>query len=573
MYYLCISRFERLQGKDMKDVVNMNLDDIMKDFDGSEGDMSSEQTTEEISEYSDLRENDQYSAVEGLTTDLHKRTFNEIIDFTRESQPIFDNPSYYKMVLQGEGDEAVRLHDVLTKMFKSTDPSEKIELKNRIIPIYWDLHAQLVLRSLSHSTSSHPKHLTVRYGAILPSLLSKDHRQVLSQIIWDNNLGEAVWYCDEWVKMVAEGTVNALATDEEASTRKGDPASEIARLRGNLSKVMGMKDAIVNFIKKLEQERQDLMQRFKFLSDILVEEHISHRLENVHLPFNDDQKNAISQISGVMKSFTSLGKHIDLNYNKYVQILEDISKIESELEQLSQGNPVIDNSIGQKEATKIAVLAKMCVGARGNHYPILASQFFRASIDTIATRENVVKMMDEVEKIDVGIFRREFRRQINRIPPHAIIIPCYGSRGVCWEPYERNNKATSRGRIAIPMFPADLRVAVITALADLRWQQAKEMAAHYWMEEGLTGSFFQWFSAQKLRGDVRLTFIENYILWITKESEGMQKLDREVRGIFWRTIPFSLERREILKDRGFVYNQLYLNDKNRAGAFDSVYPS
>lgn len=35
-----------------------------------------------------------------------------------------------------------------------------------------------------------------------------------------------------------------------------------------------------------------------------------------------------------------------------------------------------------------------------------------------------------------------------------------------------------------------------------------------------------------MRGDVRLTFIENYVLWITKESEGMQKLDREVRGIF-----------------------------------------
>lgn len=45
-----------------------------------------------------------------------------------------------------------------------------------------------------------------------------------------------------------------------------------------------------------------------------------------------------------------------------------------------------------------------------------------------------------------------------------IIIPSYGNSGVCWEPYERNNKATSRGRIAIPMFPGDLRMAVIIAL-------------------------------------------------------------------------------------------------------------
>lgn len=65
------------------------------------------------------------------------------------------------------------------------------------------------------------------------------------------------------------------------------------------------------------------------------------------------------------------------------------------------------------------------------------------------------------------------------------------------------------------------------------------MAAHYWMEEGLTGGFFQWFSGEKMRGDVRMTFIENYVLWISKESEGMQKLEREVRGIFGVICPLA----------------------------------
>ncbi len=82
------------------------------------------------------------------------------------------------------------------------------------------------------------------------------------------------------------------------------------------------------------------------------------------------------------------------------------------------------------------------------------------------------------------------------------------------------------------------------------------------MEEGLTGKYYQWFTEQKMRGDVKEYFIRDYILWITKESDGMQKLDREVRGVFWRNIPFPQTIKDILRNRGFVYNELYKKDIN-----------
>jgi hypothetical protein len=91
---------------------------------------------------------------------------------------------------------------------------------------------------------------------------------------------------------------------------------------------------------------------------------------------------------------------------------------------------------------------------------------------------------------------------------------------------------------------------------------AKEKALHYWMEEGITGKYYQWFQNQKLRGDVKEYFINDYILWITKESEGMQKLDRTVRGIFWRLIPHPQAIKDKLKNRGYVYNELYKKDIN-----------
>ncbi len=145
-----------------------------------------------------------------------------------------------------------------------------------------------------------------------------------------------------------------------------------------------------------------------------------------------------------------------------------------------------------------------------------------------------------------------------------IIVPAYGERGICWEPFEKYNRATSRGRVAIPLFPKNLRVAVISAAADLRWQVAKEKAQHYWMEEGLTGRYYQWFTEKKLRGDVKEYFIQDYILWITKESEGTQKMERGSRSVFWRYVPFPDELRERLRQRGFVYNELYKKDVNRS---------
>jgi hypothetical protein len=143
-----------------------------------------------------------------------------------------------------------------------------------------------------------------------------------------------------------------------------------------------------------------------------------------------------------------------------------------------------------------------------------------------------------------------------------MLIPNYGDTGICWEPFERHNRASSRGRIALPIFPKDVETAVISALADLRWQVAKERAQHYWMEEGITGRYYQWSQDQRLRGDVKDYFIRDYILWITKESQGMQKLEREVRGIFWRMMPFPQAIKDNLKNRGFVYDELYKKDVN-----------
>ena len=84
------------------------------------------------------------------------------------------------------------------------------------------------------------------------------------------------------------------------------------------------------------------------------------------------------------------------------------------------------------------------------------------------------------------------------------------------------------------------------------------------MEEGLTGQYYQFIDRQKLKGELKSFFIEDYILWMTKESTGVQRLDKEVRGIFWRNMPFPDALKQDLRKRSLVYDELCIKDNNRA---------
>ena len=160
----------------------------------------------------------------------------------------------------------------------------------------------------------------------------------------------------------------------------------------------------------------------------------------------------------------------------------------------------------------------------------------------------VLRELAWIESIDPEAYIRIHRGVKNRIVPYVLLLPTYGDTGFCWEPFDRFNRITSRGRIIIPMYPRDLRTACLTAVADLRWQVAKEKASFDWMTDGLTGHYYQYIDSKKMKGDVKQFFIDDYILWMTKESNGTQKLEKEVRAIFWRYIPFPQKLKDELKN-------------------------
>ena len=484
--------------------------------------------------------------------------FRKITKTTEDTKPYFKDPKFYQNVLTGEGEVAKRMHNTLALFMKAENPEDRSLYRNRLIPLYWELVKTVVANAAG--ALSDPKMLLLRFGVLLPTMLDKDQREMVAVIVAQNATDQPIYYMDEWLLHVAAGAIGASATDETG--RRGPQKSssitqqlEAARGReaGHKTRVQGQDQEL----RTLEEEVQSLVSR-------LVQRDTHPTMPEVKAPPGEHQLNLISDITNNLKSISTVAREMTKTIEQWEDLHASVQRLQQQAAAAGDKVEQVNPKAAAKEAETVQQMAKMCVGRQGNPFPLLYTKYFRSGLHSVGTRENVNNILAEVEAIDPGVFERTFRQQTTRIVPNIVLIPSYGDQGICWEPFERLNRASSRGRLAIPMFGKDLRTAILSALGDLRWQTARERASHYWMEEGLTGWYYQWFNGRRMRGDVKDRFVRDYVLWITKESEGTQKLEREVRDIFWRYVPFPQSLKEELKNRGFVYQELYKKDQNRA---------
>jgi len=508
-----------------------------------------------VPDFSKILDTSDNSFADGEKADFSKLSFPSIEKWEQEPNPIFLEKNFYSKVLTGEGEYSKNFHNLLQKFFKAEDPQEKGDLRQRLISVWWNL-----MRSITthFQNSSQEKRWAIRYAYFLPTLVSTEQRQMLSKIVTENTYDEPIHYVDEWFDLVSNNKESPLATDELKFSRMNVQT----KAKVQLDKALGSKEANLSLLQNLVLARKNLDAELQTHVRTITQHNAHPIIQGVQNPYTAEQKYSFNQINEILRKLSKVDRDINLNTERFKDADSKFGKLDDKIQQMG-GLDKADKSVMENELDSVRQLAKMCVGRRGNHLPFLMKPFFSSNITLIGTRENVIKYMDQVEQIDPGVFCRSFRQKTHRIVPHTIIVPCYGDRGICWEPFEQFNRATSRGRIAVPMYPKDIKTAVVYALGDLRWIVAKEKAAHYWMEEGLTGNYYQWFSGSKQRGDVRVSFLDNYFLWITKESEGVQKLEREVRSIFWRYMPFPQALRDSLKNRGFVYSELHKKDINR----------
>ncbi len=489
--------------------------------------------------------------------DLTVKAFIKIETFlSTKPHTLFDDASYYKKVLGNENETAQRLHNILSKYLTCQDPKDRGVYRQQIITAYFDFMGNLALRAGSGKADLGKK-LSLRFGLLLPTLLTPEQKDLFARIIEDNIYGEPVFYIDEWLKDIGSGRINPSTTDE-AKTSKKDESSRFHQL---LSKAEGKLQSAENLLRAKSEERLRTEEEFRRKIEGLFEHEAMPGFAGIKVAFTESQKRTLVETAESLKTLLAFDKELQKFISDYNEAEADVRSLQQKVD--SSGGGTTNTSGIAAEYDTIRQMAKMTCGRQGNHFPILTREYFHSSSREIGNRENVIETLRWLESIDPEAYCRQYKSQLNRIPPFVILIPSYGDFGFCWEPFDRYNRITSRGRIAIPMYAKNLQIAVLTAVADLRWQVAKEKASYYWMEEGLTGNYYQWFQAQKLKGDVKEYFINDYLLWILKESDGIQKLEKDVRGVFWRYMPFSPEIKAKLKPRALVYQELCQRDMNR----------
>jgi len=511
-----------------------------------------------------LFDDDEPTVRDPFTVDLSIKGFEPVTKtFQDESTGVFDDPKYYKVLMGGEGQSAQRLHNLLSKYLTSKDPQDRVMYRQQIISAYWEFVKSLAPK-MNISSTPMPKRMVMRYAVALPSLFTAEQKDMFSKAFFENTSGEPILYLDEWMKAIATGKLDLSATDDvpqRKSQMQQGGSAEQQYLMQLKSKNVGKLQSAESQLNAKESERAMVESELKSRIDNLCEHPPYVGLAPHKMTWSDAQRKLIGEIQERLRALQKIDKELAKFLDEFQEAKEIGNSLDSKMADMPQEIEV-DLSDIHKEMDTVRQMAKMTVGRKGNHFPVYSREFFHCLPNSTGFRENVIKTFAWIESIDPDCFVRIHKNQHNRIVPYTLLVPTYGDMGICWEPFNRYNRLTSRGRIAIPMYPRDLKIACLAAVADLRWQVAKAKAID-WTADGLTGQYYQWIESQKLKGDLKTYFIADYILWMTKESTGIQKLTKEVRGIFWRYMPFPQSLKDDLGRRSPVYADLVQKDKNR----------
>ncbi len=485
---------------------------------------------------------------------------------SQETYDLLINPSaFYKTLMDWGGEAANKLHGNIQMFLSNTDSKTQQVARQRIITSYWNFYEAVI----ENITGAMPDALLfmMRYGILISSLVSKEVLSVIANIDIKAANETTFYYVDEWLSAVSSGVLTPTVLNEQGPQNVGANLVAMKQKKDNIQRQQEQK---ISACQGLNSEMGQVFDQAKAILDKL--EHMRKNSDfDFAAPYTSTELQEFKNIHEVLRSIVGKNSQLEVEYNSVLynkknldSLSEEVAALEAKADSSQSNEPQIHKSLIVDELTVVRQMCKLCVGARGNHFPLLYKSYFSSPFKNMGYREQAVQVFKEIESIDFTLFQRIVKSNVMRNAPIVLLVPCYGSRGFCWEPFERGQRNTSSSKLVVPMYSRDLYTAVVYAVGDYRWQIAKELAGQFWMKEGLTGWYFQWFDSNIKKGDIKEKFIEDYILWMKWEQKGVQKLSKEVREIFWRFIPFTRKVKKTLVKMGPVYRELSKKEQNRA---------
>ncbi len=395
------------------------------------------------------------------------------------------------------------------------------ENKDSFSEIFWDMY--LNIAEVLDENSPLEQKFFIRAGIVDPRYMVKEDIERIREILKMEE-DDTIYYADEWIIKVKKGKIPPSTFEDVIQ----DSAQE--------------RTFDTTWIQK-EYER-------RIFERTVEEEKLRDLVKGVQ------GKGPYSK--GVYAIFDEIIKSI----GKLRKIDNDVKTLKETLDRAleqQRANPV--RKSGEKQFTEHLVVRQMVkkvIGKVGIQYPALTSNYLR-DINKLLSKQYVKSLLERFKKIDPKIFNRSIKGTEVFMPPYIILVPGYGENGFCWEPVEGLN-IYGRGRIVIPLFSRKGDEPFYQAFGEYRWKLEKELSFGRWMEEGLTGEYYRYLEDNKLKGNPAEYFVKDYVLWVTKEVSGVQKLEKPIRELFWRYIPFDDSIKEHLSKLSYIYQQLWEKD-------------
>ncbi len=211
------------------------------------------------------------------------------------------------------------------------------------------------------------------------------------------------------------------------------------------------------------------------------------------------------------------------------------------------------------------------------YIPYLTSYSFKGAVSAVMnTPKKLEAFIKKINDVDHGLFFRELTWKITghselimkEVKPYMILVPNSGIRVQLWQEIV-NNSRSSRARFIVPtIFNGALEKSLVHSFANFRWELNKMIAGASWMdpvEGGFVGAFYDFSQYYNKMSELSLDakeeikslfnkikidrdrFAYYYDKWVTYEKDGVAKINKAVRQIFYRHLPFPSYIRDKLK--------------------------
>ncbi len=237
---------------------------------------------------------------------------------------------------------------------------------------------------------------------------------------------------------------------------------------------------------------------------------------------------------------------------------------------------------------------RLTTGAPTNYLPFMNRYQLLMPIErTFVSKKILDEKISQILEIDYTAFHREIVFNDEKIGilkefiqkqviPYFIIIPSIGTKAMMWQELSGRNK-TSHGRIVIPIFATgDLYTMLALAIAAFRWELTKSVMGSDWNNMSLssiTADYTDYVQFYKKNKDLSIEikdklssefkrfrtdrdrFSNDYLNWLQYESKGALKLNKVVRNIFYKHVPFKKELRDHLSKQP-AFTEIHNRFKN-----------